>query len=30
MEVYLDDLLVKSEDFAQHLDDLQEAFAVLR
>lgn len=30
MEVYVDDLLVKSRDSMQHLDDLREAFVVLR
>lgn len=30
MEVYVDDLLVKSKELAQHLQDLREAFGVLR
>lgn len=30
IEVYADDLLVKSGDLTQHLDDLRQAFAVLR
>lgn len=30
MEVYVDDLLVKSKELAQHLRDLREAFGVLR
>lgn len=30
MDVYIDDLLVKSKDLAQHLGDLREAFVILR
>ena len=30
MEVYIDDMLVKSKDKANHLDDLKETFSTLR
>ena len=30
MEVYVDDMLVKSKDKANHLDDLKETFSTLR
>ena len=30
MEVYVDDMLVKSKDEANHLDDLKETFSTLR
>lgn len=30
IEVYVDDLLVNSKEFAYHLEDLREAFNVLR
>ena len=30
MEVYVDDMLVKSKDKANHLDDLKETFNTLR
>ena len=30
MEVYVDDMLVKSQDEGRHMDDLQETFDTLR